>query len=329
MKLPLHYLRTAKYYLRGKWRAANLPAGVVANARGTVVLAYHGIDYANDTSVNTKFRGQKYFEEEIKLLSQFANIVSLDDYVNDNIDPRKLNVAITFDDGFLNNYQIARPVLEKYNAPATFFVTPTWQQGKDILWPDLVDHTLPYAPAILKVREEVYSKDVFGRYFHSSGLPIRQHIIRQNRSFLDELYLVLMPLARFKANAAIDIYWKLMGEKHLAELAANPLFTIGAHSCTHTNLCYIGDKEALDELGESKRILESVIQKEVSYFAAPFGAYNDRTIGLTKNAGYKYNALAHLFDVKHEQDAGIIPRFVTNPYLSPAHQLLFIANKKY
>lgn len=329
MKLPLHYLRTAKYFLQGKWRAAKLPAGIVANARGKVVLAYHGIDYTNDTSVNTKFRGQKCFEEEIKLLSQFANIISLDDYVNDRIEPYKLNVAITFDDGFLNNYQLAKPVLEKHKAPATFFITPIWQQGKDILWPDLVDHSLPYAPATLNVAGEVYSRDMPGRYFHSSGLPIRQHIIRQNRNFIEELYRVLRPYAKFRANTSLDVYWKLMGEKHIAELAANPLFTIGAHSCTHTNLCNIDDMEALAELSDSKRILESLIQKDVSFFAAPFGAYNDRTIELTRKAGYGYNVLADLHDSKYETDAGIIPRLITNPYLSPAHQLLFIANKKY
>lgn len=329
MNLPLHYLRTTKYYLQGKWRAGKLPADVIKNARGKIAVLYHGIDHRNDTSVNTKFIGVKNFEEQIRLLKKHTNVISLQDYTANILNPDKLNVAITFDDGFLNNYQLAKPILEKYDVPASFFITPIWHQQKNILWSDLVDHAFKYTPASFSVAGEVYRKDIPGRYFHSSGLPVRQHLIQQNRVFIDALYKVLQPYTKFMQNQTMDIYWKLMGDKEVKELAANPLFMIGSHAYTHTYLTWLTDEEALDELKTSKNILETLIQKPVDYFASPFGAHNERSIELTRKAGYKYQIFASLLGDRWESEKDLIPRFGVNPYLSPANQISFIANKKF
>lgn len=329
MKIPIHYLRKSRYYLTGKWKAMKLPANVLQNAHGKVVIGFHGIDLKNNTAVNTKFVSVKKFEEEIKLLAKHTNLVSLNDYVTDKLNPDKLNVAITFDDGFQNNYFLAKPILEKYNTPAAFFITPIWYQQKNILWSDLIDNTTKSAPASFTVGNEQYRKNIFGNYFHSSGEPIHPHVMKQNRAFINELYHELLPYAKFMEERSMDIYWKLMTDQQVKYLSAHPLFTIGAHGFTHTDLTNLSDEEVMDELTTSKNILENLIQKKVEFFASPFGAHNERTIELTRKAGYSYQVFTRVTNGKWENQKDIIPRSINNPYLSPYHQILFIANKKF
>ena len=321
-------LRSQKYYAQGMWRALHLPSDLLKNARGKIVIGYHGLDFKNDNSVNTKFISVKKFEEEIRLLKKFTRIISLNDYVKNQVEDDKLNVVITFDDGLENNFSLAKPLLEKYEAPATFFITPLWHQEKNILWPDLVDHASPYAPACMTIGNEEYKKDRWGKYFHSSGEPINKHITKQNRIFIEKLYGTLLPYARFMKIKSMDPYWKLMNALQVKQLSQNSLFTIGSHGYTHTYLSFLSNEEVTDELNSSKQILESVIEKEIKFFAAPFGGYDERTILLTRQANYSHQLFAQMDVVEKIKANDIIHRFGTNPYLSAYHQVLFIANKK-
>ncbi len=68
------------------------------------------------------------FEEQIALLSKAYNVISLHDAIallKSGIDVtlKRPNVVITFNDGFLDNLTHALPILEKYNLPATLFIT--------------------------------------------------------------------------------------------------------------------------------------------------------------------------------------------------------------
>ena len=88
------------------------------------VLMYHSIDYRNrETKLSVS---PESFARQMEFLKRnHYNVVTLDKIVNyiekkQKIPPR--TVAITFDDGFYNNYKYAYPVLKKYNLPATIFV---------------------------------------------------------------------------------------------------------------------------------------------------------------------------------------------------------------
>lgn len=88
------------------------------------VLMYHAIDH-NDKETKLSVNPGS-FERQMRFLRKNKyNVMKLDDLAvlikeKKNIPPK--TVAITFDDGFYNNYQYAYPVLKKYNIPATIFV---------------------------------------------------------------------------------------------------------------------------------------------------------------------------------------------------------------
>ena len=75
---------------------------------------YHSINSNHPASVRPKD-----FEKQIKWLKDNYSIVNLWDPLNFQED----SVAITFDDGYEDNFIYAFPILKKYNCPATIFVT--------------------------------------------------------------------------------------------------------------------------------------------------------------------------------------------------------------
>ncbi len=62
---------------------------------------------------------------------------------------------------------------------------------------------------------------------------------------------------------------------------------IGGHSLTHPDLRAIGELEKREEILGSKQWLEGVLGKEVSMFCYPRGYYDDATLAITKESGYR------------------------------------------
>ena len=73
----------------------------------------------------------------------------------------------------------------------------------------------------------------------------------------------------------------------LLEIAADPLVTIGSHGTDHTRLSQADEDKQRHELLASKEKLEQLLGKPCRFFAYPFGAYNETTLSLMKNAGYQ------------------------------------------
>ena len=63
------------------------------------------------------------FREKLEVLQKLANVVSLDDIVAGRISETKLNIALTFDDGYRGWLDNVCPVLKDLGMSATFFVT--------------------------------------------------------------------------------------------------------------------------------------------------------------------------------------------------------------
>src|ERR1044072_207218 len=105
--------------------------GEFTRAKGKRILTYHGICLQEPTRFNPIFLTLKTFEKQLQIFRQYCHIVSLDDYFADQLSDNNFNICLTFDDGFANNYHYVLPLLEKYEIPATFFVTAIRDAGYD------------------------------------------------------------------------------------------------------------------------------------------------------------------------------------------------------
>ena len=112
---------------------------------------------------------------------------------------------------------------------------------------------------------------------------------------LYDLYTVAYPtlIARgipFTAFVSADLLDQegYITTEQLKEMSKNPLVTIGSHGCTHRCLDLLSKDEQLYELSESKKKIETIIGKEVKYFAYSNGRFAKNTKRLVRKAGYKY-----------------------------------------
>ncbi len=88
-----------------------------------VILMYHSVnDHPDDRDITVSV---ERFKEQVEYLSRDFKVITLDEMVNiykHGTVPESNVVAITFDDGFKDNYTEAFPVLIEYGLPATIFV---------------------------------------------------------------------------------------------------------------------------------------------------------------------------------------------------------------
>ena len=97
-----------------------------------VIVAFHRINDTEDTDGLTI--GVDMFERYCRFFRRHFRVTPLRDLV-DRLErgrPLKRQLAITFDDGYRDNFENAAPVLERLGLPATFFVVTQWM-GTDVV----------------------------------------------------------------------------------------------------------------------------------------------------------------------------------------------------
>jgi peptidoglycan/xylan/chitin deacetylase (PgdA/CDA1 family) len=107
---------------------ANFIANFISFWRGhkrgnrTVILCYHSVS----PSINWSCATPELFESHLLWLKENCHVVPFSkilSVLNNHYFDDKPVVAITFDDGYVDNYEWAFPLLKKHGLTATFFIT--------------------------------------------------------------------------------------------------------------------------------------------------------------------------------------------------------------
>jgi len=107
----------------------------VFGGRG-VVVAFHRV--SDDIPEDGLTRSSRDFEQFCTFFARNYDVVPLGEFVARL--ERRASVAhvlaITFDDGYLDNFEVAAPILRKLGLPATFFVTTQFLGSRAVPWWD-------------------------------------------------------------------------------------------------------------------------------------------------------------------------------------------------
>ena len=294
--------------------------------RSSFIVLYHGIDLSGCTRFNYRFCSIKDFEAQIRFLKKHFDVVPLEELFTDT--PSHNKIAITFDDGYLNNYKYALPILSKYKAPTTFFITSICDSGQDILWTDYIDIATELTNKNITIRgENFYKKSEDRRYYSKDRSLSLKTIIKQgNYDYkIDAMKAFENVIKNFKTDSNLFDYWKLLSKEDIQQLSNSKGITIGSHSYLHNNLANIPITDACSELRHSKLYLENAIQKNVNSLAFPDGSYNKEVVHNAETLGFKFQlACDYLFaeDATDKRIKNRIGIYTDIPWTTQIHNIL-------
>ncbi len=268
------------------------------------ILMYHGVAPSSPVFLNHRHITPEIFEQHLLFIKKNFNVLTIEEYFERRISVNRKNVLITFDDGYKNNLEYALPLLEKHKIPGYFFVTGINRTSEQILWSDL--HDMLAADSNTNCLETPADKFFKAGSFYKpfkNEQGVNLHDVLKMLSFIDK-YLVL------KTERAQEIlekpelmdYWKLLSDNEIIELDGSTFGFIGSHGFYHNNIGNLSDDDAKRELSESKKYLETLLNRTIDSIAYPDGSYNEESIKIAERMGFKFQFAV---DYKHASDKQI------------------------
>ncbi len=221
-------------------------------------------------------------------------------------------LAITFDDGYADNHDVALPILQRHGLPATFFVASGFLDGGR-MWNDTLIEAVrgcPH-PALALAGTEAAAL---------GELPLKTTGDRQQaiaRLIGAAKYLPPDERARWVAavaqRAGAELPDDLMMRSAQVRALHDAGMTVGAHTVTHPILTRLDDAQARAEVADGRRALEDITRAPVTLFAYPNGKpgsdYDERAVQVVRDLGFEAAVSTAWGACRAGQDPYQLPRF--------------------
>jgi peptidoglycan/xylan/chitin deacetylase (PgdA/CDA1 family) len=217
------------------------------------VLMYHHINPHKGDMVTIT---PKVFEGQMEYLYRAGyrtlKIAELIAYINSGLTLTQKAVVVTFDDGWLDNYIYALPILKKYKINATIFLIT-----------NRVENASAFNPTISPLK-------LWGE---QRGVTTEGTIPTHEESKL---------LIKKGESHKVVLRWDL-----IKEMSDTGLIEFYSHTKSHAKCNSLSEKKLMEELKESREIIEKRLGTPCPYFCWPYGKYNGLAVNVAKKAGYK------------------------------------------
>ena len=288
------------------------------------ILMLHNVRPAR----RSRFQPNRLLEVTPRFLEQVAkwlrrsgvDLVSLDEMHRRIVEGRfdRRFICVTFDDGYRDTLQHAYPILKRYEIPFAVYIPTSFPDRLGELW-------WPALEAVIAHNERV------GLVIDGEDRRFDCRTIEQKRDLFDSVYgwlrsrnseeelrrAVRDMCARYQVDIANFCDDLCMSWKELAELAADPLVTIGAHTVNHVILTKVSASTARAEMDMSRRVIEASLGVSPTHFAYPIGdpeAAGRREFEIAAELGFKTAVTTRpgvLFR-EHQQHLLALPRISLN-----------------
>jgi peptidoglycan/xylan/chitin deacetylase (PgdA/CDA1 family) len=192
-------------------------------------------------------------------------------------------LAITFDDGYADNAELALPVLRSLDLGATFFIASAYLDGGRMWNDDVIEHVRQAPDGVLD-----------GGIVGLGPLPVRSPA--QRLAALEKLLMALKyrPHAErqvLAAQLAPPAHRPLMMTSNQVRLLHRHGMTIGGHTHSHPILARLDDSAAQHEIARNKALLERLTDAPVELFAYPNGKpgidFDSRHVAMVRALGFR------------------------------------------
>jgi len=249
-----------------------------------------------------------------------VDIVSLDEMHRrmTEADFSRRFVCLTFDDGYRDTLRWAYPILKEAGLPFAVYVPTSFPDRLGELW--------------WLVLEAVIARNVrIGLVIDGRDRKFDCRTVAEKRALYDELYwwlrarptekemlgVVRSLAAYYHVDIAAFCDELCMSWPELAELAADPLVTIGAHTVNHPMLAKLSKEAARSEMDLSRSVIEAALAVRPEHLSYPIGdktSAGAREFAIAAELGFKTAVTTRpgvLFR-QHNQCMTALPRISLN-----------------
>jgi peptidoglycan/xylan/chitin deacetylase (PgdA/CDA1 family) len=206
-------------------------------------------------------------------------------------------LGLSFDDGGLDGYEHARPVLEKLALRASFYVSVRNLEERRALWHDRLGFALLRAAAVVRTSRageldatlSPFGASVrsFAAILPSDALRIAaEGVSRAKQLPYERRERSIAMLEAAVGSDSVPDFAGLMSWDQVRELHRAG-HEIGSHSLSHAILPELPDDLVKQEVELSRRELSNAIDAEVPSFCYPNGSYDARVVRAVEAAGYE------------------------------------------
>jgi peptidoglycan/xylan/chitin deacetylase (PgdA/CDA1 family) len=253
----------------------------------TTVLMYHRVledEDCADYPFPSLVMPRSLFEAQVDYLSERTRVVPVADALAQTSDApsdSKPVVCLTFDDGYVDNFEVAAPILEARGLRGTFFITAGAVQAREHLWYDR-------AASIWELlgRETIRNLAGNGGSTDAKGFETRQSWI--------EWLKVVSSDQRENVIATLEtqvdqnpLPCSLMTSDQVRRLAETG-HEIGSHTLWHPILTTMAADERKNEIEGARKLLQEWTNREVEGFCYPNGNFDAEVVRQLREVGHSY-----------------------------------------
>jgi peptidoglycan/xylan/chitin deacetylase (PgdA/CDA1 family) len=259
-----------------------------------LVLNYHRVGNAEETPYDSGTFGPtaEQFDWQLGYLKSRFECVPLEEAVAmiTRQVPMRQGLLITFDDGYLDNYEVAFPLLRSHGMQATFFLPTSFIATQRVPWWDMIAYIIKHSPkdsfkitypqpAEFHIGKSKTSATVFQLLsfcFHNSTTDYAP-LIDQLENACDCL----------RPNGSSERCFLNWDEARKMQAAG---MSFGSHTHNHEILSGLSLQRQVFELTESRAILERELGRTIDTLAYPVGqpyTFNNDTLTAVQRAGYR------------------------------------------
>jgi peptidoglycan/xylan/chitin deacetylase (PgdA/CDA1 family) len=265
---------------------ANRLRGLIGPPRLTI-LTYHRVLPVPEAAAyefEAMVTPRDHFEAQMALLRRRYPVLSLGEAVcrlEEGTLPRRA-VCVTFDDGYLDNYVYAWPILEKYRIPATLFLVTGALDGSVRFWWDEVAAIVAAAPGCADGSLPGLLADLA-----KHGAPTARAVVDHlNGLSASDRQDALTGLRAAAPAGTMDAVAPTMNWDHVREMQGSGT-EFGAHTVTHAFVDELSEEALREEILASVRILGERLSRPCELFSFPRGRVSEGALRTLREAGIR------------------------------------------
>lgn len=300
----LRTFRKSAAWLRSRFRGSR-----------ALILGYHRVADESEWDPYSLSVTPRFFAEHLEAVRKYAVPISLRD-LTESLQRHDLppgSVAITLDDGYVDNLHYAKSLLLRHECPATVFVA-TGYMGRKFWWDELAEIFRPSSPLPEQIRLIADGRSLERTLTRPADVKRRKNLVWAVYDFMRHLsgdgradaFAQLRNVVGRKSKPESPI--RAMTESEICELAAGGVVDVGAHTVTHPFLSTLTEARQQQEISTSKLELEGLLGRPVTSFCFPNGSSSRVTEKVVRETGFRCACASHADVIWRGSDPFQLPR---------------------